>query len=151
MLRAVSVGDMFVWNSVLTIIKLKTLCIKKKIFIPSVMFTLLQIEEYIMHKTFILCCLHLTWMFFQKFQSIRILIGQVISILSQSSHSQSVVCRLTTSVLSGNFFETYHLKTIILALPGDSTRRMTRAELLISSLYISVMTSDSTVKGVYAK
>ena len=64
MLRAVSVGDRFVWNSVLTIIKLKTLCVKKNIFIPSVMFTLLQIEEHIVHKTFILCCLHLTWMFF---------------------------------------------------------------------------------------
>ena len=30
MLRALSVGDMFVWNSVLTVIKLKTLCISKK-------------------------------------------------------------------------------------------------------------------------
>ena len=30
MLRAVSVGDMFVWNSVLIVVKLKTLCTSKK-------------------------------------------------------------------------------------------------------------------------
>ena len=44
--------------------KVKNVMHFKKIFIPSVMFALLQIEEYIMHKTFILCCLHLTWMLF---------------------------------------------------------------------------------------
>ena len=64
MLRGVSVGDVFVWNSVLTVIKLKVLTHFKKIFIPSVMFASLQTKEYVMHKTFILCCLHLTWMLF---------------------------------------------------------------------------------------
>ena len=44
--------------------KVKNVMHFKKIFIPLVMFTLLQIEDYIMHKTFILCCLHLTWMLF---------------------------------------------------------------------------------------